>query len=426
MSVFWTLVYGLSIEENNRENYSVAIIIIEQEVVIMNEMFVSFFGAGVWAVIRAALILILAFIAAAIVKSLVVKLFTKTKLISVIGKSDESDRIRTVEFIGKLVHLLVFLLFVPGIFESLGMNEISMPIINLLTTMWGYLPNILAAVIVLWAGIFIAKLVRELLTPVFRKLNVDRLQEMAGIEAADSAKLSATLAYVVYVLILIPVIITALQALAISAVSEPAIRMLDIIFGFIPNILVGLVIIIVGSMLAKLSGNIVENLIASAGLDAKLTKLMDNRNSSFVLSKVIGKTVHVVMVIFFIVESFGVLHLQVLNNIGSAVIAYMPYVLAAVLIMAACFVGNEIVQKALQKNGHMAYALLCKCAIYVLGGFMVFNELGIASEIVNTAFILIIAALAIAFAIAFGVGGRDFAGRTLKRLEDKCSGEQRG
>lgn len=226
-------------------------------------------------------------------------------------------------------------------------------------------------------------------------------------------------------LILIPVIITALQALDISAVSEPAIKMLDIIFGFIPNILVALIIIVVGSMLAKLSGNIVENLIASAGLDAKLAKLMDNRNNSFVLSKVIGKTVHVVMVIFFIVESFGVLHLQVLNNIGSAVIGYMPYVLAAVLIMAACFVSNEIAQKALQKNGHTAYALLCKCAIYVLGGFMVFNELGIASEIVNTAFILIIAALAVAFAIAFGVGGREFAGRTLKKLEDKCSAEQK-
>lgn len=391
----------------------------------MSEMFVSFFGAGVWAVIKAALILILAFIAAAIVKSLVVKLFTKTKLISIIGKSDENDRKRTVEFIGKLVHLLVFLLFVPGIFESLGMNEISTPIINLLDTMWGYLPNILAAVIVLWVGIFIAKLVRELLTPVFCKLKVDRLQEIAGIEAADTAKLSGTLAYVVYVLILIPVIITALQALDISAVSEPAIKMLDIIFGFIPNILVALIIIVVGSMLAKLSGNIVENLIASAGLDAKLAKLMDNRNNSFVLSKVIGKTVHVVMVIFFIVESFGVLHLQVLNNIGSAVIGYMPYVLAAVLIMAACFVSNEIAQKALQKNGHTAYALLCKCAIYVLGGFMVFNELGIASEIVNTAFILIIAALAVAFAIAFGVGGREFAGRTLKKLEDKCSAEQK-
>lgn len=392
----------------------------------MSDMFVSFFGTGVWAVVRAALILILAFIVAAIVKSLVVKLFTKTKLVSAIGKSDTDDRNKTIEFIGKLTHLLVFLLFVPGIFESLGMNEISMPILNLLNTMWGYIPNVLAAVIVLWVGIFIARLVREILTPVFGRMKVDRLQEMAGIEAADSAKLSGTLAYVVYVLILIPVIITALQALDVSAVSEPAIKMLDIIFGFIPNIIVALIIIVVGSMLAKLSGNIVENLIASAGLDSKLGKLLEGESNQFILSKVIGKTVQVVMEIFFIVESFGVLHLQVLNNIGSAVIGYMPYILAAVLILAACFICNAIVQKALQINGHTAYALLCKCAIYILGGFMVFNELGIASAIVNTAFILIIAALAVAFAVAFGVGGREFAGRTLKKLEDKYGKGQEG
>lgn len=46
----------------------------------MNEMFATFFGSGIWAIIKAVLILLLAFITAAIVKSLVVKLFAKTKL----------------------------------------------------------------------------------------------------------------------------------------------------------------------------------------------------------------------------------------------------------------------------------------------------------------------------------------------------------
>lgn len=387
----------------------------------MSDMFVSFFGAGLWAVIKAALILVLAFIVAAIVKSMVVKLLTKTKLGSLKGKTEASSDggKKAVEHIGKLVYLLVFLLFVPGIFESLGMNEISMPILNLLNTMWGYMPNILATVIVLWVGFFIAKLVREILIPVFGKIKVNRLQEMAGIETTDSAKLSDTLAYIVYVLILIPIIITALQVLDIRAVSDPAIRMLDTIFGFIPNILVALVLIIVGCMIAKLSGNIVESMIASAGLDAKLSGLLENKNEKFVLSKVIGQIVHIVMVIFFVVESCGVLRLQVLTDIGSAVIGYMPYVLAAVLISLACFICNTIVQKSLQKNGHYGYAMLSKCAIYTVGGFMILNELGIAAEIVNMLFIILVAAIAIAFAIAFGIGGRESAGRLLKKLEDK-------
>lgn len=390
----------------------------------MVNMFISFLGTGLWAVIKAILILALAFVVAAIVKSLVVKLLTKTKVSALFAKSN-IDVAKAAESIGKIIYLLVFLLFVPGIFESLGMNEISVPILNILNTMWGYLPNILAAAIVLWVGFFIAKLVREILAPVFNKLKIDRLQEIAGIEASDKAKLSETLAYIVYVLILIPVIITALQVLDISAISIPAIQMLDIIFSFIPNILVALVLIIVGCMVAKLAGTIVENLIASAGLDAKLSGLLDGKTSNFVLSKVIGKTVHTIMVIFFIVESFGVLRLQVLTDIGSTIISYMPYVLAAVLILVVCFICTAIVQKVLVKSGQTTYVLPVKCVIYGLGGFMVLNELGIAPEIVNTAFILIIAALAIAFAIAFGIGGKDFATRALKKLEDKQEEESK-
>lgn len=134
---------------------------------IMNDMFVTFFGTGLWAVIKAVLILLLAFLVSGIVKSLVVKLLTKTKLSVLVGKTDASPDggKRMLEHISKLVHLGVFLLFVPGIFGSLGMDEISMPILNLLDTMWGYMPNILAAVVVLWVGLFIARLVREILTP---------------------------------------------------------------------------------------------------------------------------------------------------------------------------------------------------------------------------------------------------------------------
>ncbi len=387
----------------------------------MNEMFVSFFSSGIWAVIKAVVLLLLAFITATVVKSLVVKLFTKTKLNALFKQTDNANgKEKSLEFIGKLVHLLVFLLFVPGIFESLGMREVSSPILNLLNTLWGYLPNILAAILVLWVGFFIARLVRELLVPVFGRLKVDTLQEKAGIHVSDTGRLSNTLAYIVYVLILIPVIIAALQVLNIEAVSAPAIQMLDTIFKFIPNILAALVIIIIGCMVAKFSGNIVESLIASAGFDTKLKEHLSDKDNSFILSKVIGKTVHIIMVVFFIVESFSVLHLSVLTNIGNAIIGYMPYILASALILLVCYVCDGLANKALTKGNHTVLAMVSRIAIYTVGIFMVLSELGIANEIVNTAFVLIIAAFAVAFAISFGIGGRDFAGKILKKLSDAC------
>lgn len=389
----------------------------------MNEMLVSFFSSGIWAVIKTVVLLLLAFITAAIVKSLVVKLFTKTKLNALFKQTDNANG-KSVEFIGKLVHLLVFLLFVPGIFESLGMSEVSSPILNLLNTLWGYLPNILAAILVLWVGFFIARLVSELLVPVFDRLKVDMLQEKAGIQVSDTGRLSNTLAYIVYVLILIPVIIASLQVLNIEAVSAPAIQMLNTIFNFIPNILAALVIIIIGCMVAKFSGNIVESLIASAGFDSKLQEHLTEKENSFILSKVIGKTVHIIMVVFFIVESFSVLHLSVLTNIGNAIIGYMPYVLASALILLTCYVCDGLAGKALLKGNHTVLAIVSRVAIYTVGIFMVLSELGIAKEIVNTAFILIIAALAVAFAISFGIGGRDFAEKALKKFSETCGLEQ--
>lgn len=392
----------------------------------MNEMFVSFFSSGIWAVIKAALLLLLAFITAAVVKSLVVKLFTKTKLNVLLKQTDNvRGTEKSADFIGKLVHLLVFLLFVPGIFESLGMREVSSPILNLLNTLWGYLPNILAAVLVLWVGFFIARLVRELLTPVFGRLKVDTLQKKTGIQVSDTGRLSNTLAYIIYVLILIPVIIAALQVLNIEAVSAPAIRMLDTIFAFIPNILAALVIMIIGCMVAKFSGNIVESLIASFGFDTRLQEHLTEKENSFILSKVIGKIVHIIMVVFFIVESFSVLQLSVLTDIGNAIISYMPYILASALILLVCYVCDGLAGKALLKGNHMVLAMVSRIAIYTVGIFMVLSELGIAKEIVNSAFVLIIAALATAFAISFGIGGRDFAGKILKKLSDTCGLEQK-
>lgn len=375
---------------------------------------------GLGSIVVAALILVVAFVVASIVKSLVLKLIDKTKLRNVLAKIDTEDKPGGArEFIGKLVYLLVFLLFVPGIFSALGLGSVMAPISNVLDTIWGYVPNLVAAAIVLMVGNLIAKLVRQLLVPVFDKLNVNKLQEKAGIEVKNADRLSNTLAYIVYVLILIPTVIMALNVLNITVISVPAVGMLNSVIGFIPNIVIGLVIIVIGCMIGKLVGQIVTKLIASAGLDAKLQGLLDEKAQKFVLSKVTGGVVYAVIVIFFVVEGLNVLKLDVLTNVGTFIIAYMPNVLAAVLILAATMIVSSMIEKALRKNGMSTYAVVAKVAIIVVGVFMILSQLGIATAIVNDAFILLVAAVAIAFAIAFGIGGKEFAAKTLKKLEEK-------
>ncbi len=385
------------------------------------EDFIDGIPDGVWSVIKAVAILAAAFIVALIVKKLVMKLLNKGRISAALDRADtagpDSKPGTTKEFIGRLVYLLVFLLFVPGIFDTLGLASVTTPITGLLNTVWGYVPNVVAAVIVVFVGFFIAKLVRQLLVPVFDKLSINKLQEKAGIEVSGVDKLSNTLAYIVYVLILIPTIVVALDVLDISVISVPAVNMLNSIFEFIPNIFVALIIIIIGCMISKFIGQIVTRMIASAGLDAKLSSLMGNK-VKFVLSKFVGVVVNTVVVIFFVVEGVDVLKLQVLSNIGDTVIGYMPAVLGAVIIFTVAYLAGTAAEKALRKNGMNLPAVVAKTAILVVAAFMVLSQLGIAQDIVNSTFKLLVAALAVAFAIAFGVGGKDFASRVLKKMED--------
>ena len=373
----------------------------------------------IWPVLQALLVLAAAFIVAGIIKSLVVKLLAKEKIAKALGKVDPEGKGGLAQFIAKAVYLLVFMLFVPAIFGSLGLSVIFTPIANIFNAIWAYVPNIIAAAIVLVVGFMIAKLVRQLLIPVFDKINVNKLQEKAGIEVANSDKLSVTLAYIVYYLILIPMIVMALDVLNISVISAPATSILNSILGFIPNILVGLIIIIIGCMIGKFVGQIVTRLIATAGLDAKLAKLLDKDDQKFSLSKLVGTVVNVIIVIFFVVEGLNVLELEVLTNVGTVVIGYMPVVLSAVIIAVAAFFASSVAEKALKKNGKTTYALIAKVAIFTVAGFMILSQLGIAAEIVNTAFKLVLAAVAIAVALAFGLGGKEFAANTLKKIEEK-------
>lgn len=384
----------------------------------------TFLATGIGAIVKAVLLLALAVVVATIAKSLVKKLLSVKKIGALLAKVDGEEAGSTANFIGKLVYLIVFLMFVPGIMGALNADSVAQPVLGLLNTVWGFVPNVLAAAIVLLVGAAVARLVRQLLIPVFEKLKVDRLQEKAGISVPDTAKLSNTLAYVVYVLILIPVIITALQVLNIRVISDPAVSMLNIVFNHIPSIIVAALIIGLGCVIAKFAGQIVGRLIAATGVDAKLAELTDGKMSKFVLSKVVGVVLQVVLLLFFVAEGLNVLKLTVLSNISTAIIAYLPNVIAAVIILVVAVFSARIAEKAMKNSGLASYTLLVKVAIFVIAAFMGLNQLGIANTIVTSAFVLVLAAVAIAFAVAFGIGGRNFAAKTLEKLAEKSETEK--
>lgn len=378
---------------------------------------------GIPGVLYALLLLIVAFAAATIVKALIGKLLKAIKIEALLSKAgvNENATKNASEFLGKLAYFVTFLLFLPAVLDKLGMQSVSSPIIVLANSFLAFVPKLIGAGIIVAVGVFIANIIKELLIPVLKAVKVDTLQEKAGIEASETASFSSIIANVVYAVIMLVVITSALDELGIRAISQPANAVVESIFAAIPNVLCAILIIAIGVFIANLVGKLLEALLAGVGTDKLLEKITSSASNKIGLSKAIAAVVKYVLIVIFLVQGVNVLKLPILTQIGAAVIAYMPAVLSAIIIIAIGMFAANTTEAALNKKfpNAKAGALIAKVTIYVLVAFLCLSQLGIATAIVETTFILIIAALCVAFAVAFGVGGRQFAAHRLEELEDK-------
>ncbi len=379
-------------------------------------------------ILIAIVLLIVAFIVAKIVKSLIVKLLKALKLGNLVSKAgiEEGTVDTAIEFIGKLVYFVVFLLFLPGVLDRLGMDSVSTPITSMVNTFLAFIPKLVGAGILLAVGFFIARMVRDLLKSVLKAVKIDSFQEKAGIEVSESSSFSSVIANVIYGVVILVVVTAALDGLGISAISEPADEIVATIFAEIPYILAAIVVIGVGVFIANLVANLLESLLKSVGADTLIEKVTGDATKNLSLSKGISLVVKYVLVIIFVVEGIDILGLPVLSNVGAAIIGYMPEVLSVVIILAIAVFAASTAESALAKRCPTAKvaAVAVKAAIYVLAAFLCLSQLGVASAIVESTFILIVAAVAVAFALSFGIGGRKFAEDSLAKLEKRLDGAQ--
>jgi len=373
--------------------------------------------------IIAIILLVVAFIVAGIARKLIKKFHLENQFKKL--NMDETSAISLNDFVGNLVYFIVFLLFVPAIFENLGITSISAPINNMVTTFLGFIPNLVACAIILIVGYYVAKFVRDILKPIFKALKVDNIQTKMNVEVTEKNSLSNVLATVVFYLILIPLVISALNVLEISAISDPATAMLSSIFNYIPIIFVAIIIIIFGVIIGNFVEGLLASILASVGIDSYLSKVVNSESNTFknvVLSKLIATIVKVIIIIIFVVEALNVINLDILSEVGTSIISYLPSLLSAIIIMLLAYLFGNFLEKSINKrtvDNSKFLGMIVKIIIIVFAIFMVLSELSIASDIVNIAFIIILTALGVAFALAFGLGGRDYAKKKLEDLDKK-------
>ena len=386
--------------------------------------------------IYAILFLLVAVVVAYLAKKIVIKILTSLNIGKRLSKHDkdydENNTGGLIETIGKIVFVLVFVLFLPGILDHLNLHGVSRPIANMMNSLIGYLPNIIGAIAIFLVGNLLAKTVKQILISILNRVKLDKLQQRIGITEDESTiGFSQLIGNVVYALILIVAAIGALHTLNIEAISLPAVAMLNSIFAMIPNVFTAVLLVFVGVMIGRLAGSLLSAFLSSIGINnwAKEVFNVKDGNKKIVISNLVGDFVKYLIVVLFVVQSFSVLHLDVLNNIGVMIISYLPNFVGAIIILCFGFFLSNLLEKVVKKHANISslFAKLLKSLIMAVTIFMTLNQLNIAAFIVNAAFVIILCAIAVAFALAFGLGGRDFAAKTLedakgsldKKAEDK-------
>jgi hypothetical protein len=333
------------------------------------------------------------------------------------------------QMLANLLYWFIWLLFLPAILGALNMQGLLDPIEEMVAIVLAFLPNLFAAGLLVLVGWFIARLVAKIVKNLAAAAGVDKLGERVGLTSAEGGRsLSEILGLIVYVLILVPAIISGLGALQISAISDPATEMLGTVLNAIPSIFWAAVILAITYVIARLVADLVTALLTGLGFNKILGMVgigAEPKEGQWTPAQVMGYLVLVGLMLLAAVEAADVVGFTAVSLLIGRFIAFaLQVLLALVVLWLGLFLANIAHKAVLGAAGSHAKLLAeaARIAIIIFAAALALREAGIGDDIVNMAFGISLLAIALAVGLAFGLGSREIAGRevdgVLSRLRD--------
>lgn len=394
----------------------------------------------------AALLLGIAWLLATLVKTVITRVLGGFNLDQRLSDgASATDQFSLSETIGNALYWFIFLLFLPSILSTLNLEGTLAPVQTLVNDILSALPNILKALIIGAVGWFVASFVRRVVSNLLAATGVNQLGEKFGLSRAGTGQsLAQIIGTIVYVLILIPVAISALQALQIAAISVPAVAMLNQVLQFLPKLFAAAVIIGFAYFAGKFVAELVSNILTSIGFDNIADWLglpflstpgtsaaeapRPETGQATVLqstgplpaktpSEIVGTVVLVVITAVGVFSAVDVIQIQALEAVVGIILLIAGQVFLGLVVLAiGLFFANLAFRLIAGSGGRQATILAqtARIAIIALVAAMALQQMGVAPNIVNLAFGLLLGAIAVAIALAFGLGGRDVAGEQVR------------
>jgi hypothetical protein len=381
----------------------------------------------------AGLLLLLAWIIASALRLLITRVLTAARLDERLGsEAGVEERVPLTKSLGDAVYWLVFLLFLPAILTALNLGGLLGPVQSMVDEVLAFLPNLFAAGVILAVGWFVARIVQRIVTNLLAAVGSDRLSERVGLAPVlGKQQLSGLLGLIVYILILIPVLIAALNALALEAVTQPASNMLNTILGAFPDIFAAGLVLAIAYVVGRVVAGLISNLLTGVGFNAILARLGLGKEPAAgerTPSEIVGYLVLVAIMLFATIEATQLLGFSLLAELVSEFTVFAGQIVLGLIIFAIGLWLSNLAARTIQASRAAQAGLLAMAArvsILALAGAMALRQMGLANEIINLAFGLLLGAIAVAAALAFGLGGRDMAGRQLEGWLHSVKSEER-
>ena len=395
----------------------------------------------------AAVLLGVAWVTATLVRSLVINGLSRFNLDERLAQQAQMESggppIVLNETIGNVLYWFILLLFIPLILSALQIPGLLAPVEGLINSFLQAIPRIITAGIVLALGWIIARIVRGVVTNLLMATGADQVGTRMGLKAttAEGTTLSGLAGTLAYVLVLIPAVIAALNELDIDAISVPAILMLEQVLTAIPQIIMAGVVIAAAYFVGQFVADLVTSLLRGAGFDNIMSILglpelnvgteptvqpgvdAEGRPVPTVQSpgrspsELVGIIALVAIVLFGAITATEILNFPGLTDIVRAVLQVGARVLSGVVVFAVGLYLANLAYRLVNTMGTgqaKVLAQAARIAIVIFVGAMALQQMGVAPDIVNLAFGLLLGAIAVAIAISFGLGGRDVAGEQLR------------
>ncbi len=364
---------------------------------------------------------LIAWVVAVILRAIVVRLCKMAKLdarLTKHGAITEGEQVSITDTLGTLTFWLTILLFIPSILQALGISALAAPLTQAVAAFFNYLPNIVSAIVIFLVGWILARVLRQLVTSLLNAVRVvDSLGERIGLTGENT--LSKLLGTLTYAMIMLLVLIAALDALNIEAISGPATSMLMIILDAIPAFVGAVLVLVIAYFVAKLVSQLVVDVLTSFNFDKWPAKLGINYTGSRTPSQLVGYLVLIGIILLAAVGAADLLNSPAISAILSQFVEFFfQIVLALIIIGVGLYFANlvrDVVESAAGSNGRF-WGASARILIIVLTVAMALGQLGLAENIVNLAFGITLAAIAFAAALAFGLGSREVAGREVEQV----------